>query len=413
MDKQEELYSIGELSTLLDHISWGHRIVEIKTLDGTEHTFAFRPLKLDERNAAQHVYNDALRRGKLDNIPERNELLLLVNREGLWNSKRDQEIEILRDELVNREEELSQTKFKSKKTKLVRRIKKIKNALEELVSIKVRLLDLPSLEYYANQQQAHYILHKSTLTFPALKPKWPNFEDLENEENTEIVFQLITKYHNYDVAEISKIRALARHGLWRIKWSAAKMCGNLAQLFDVGLSDITVDQQMLIYWSQVYDSVYEAYERPPDDVIEDDEQLDKWLEKEAKEREQERRQTFKSKKSNLGLGKANASNANEIMLPNEGFYSDVCTCDAKNIRGKPHLRSCTYGVFFYYANARRDEEIKGIHECNPDNIRLVLAKEKNTLQKAKTVVREEHLRHKDSLARNAMGFTTSIIKKDR
>jgi hypothetical protein len=409
-EQSKNAYSIEELSSLLDQISWGHRIVEIST-SSAGYTFAFRPLKLQERNAAQHVYDRALEVGAHEGIPLRKDLLLLANRSGLWNAACDQEIEMLNKELAAREDELSAAKFKSKKVKLSRRIEYIRQALNKLTGSKIRLLDLPSLEYYANQQRAHYILHKVTLTFPALEPQWPTFADMQNELDTAIVFHLINSYYNYTIVDSVKIRALARSGVWRVKWNAAKTCGNLQQLFNVDLSDLTVDQHMLIYWSQVYDSVYEAYERPPDYIIEDDDELDKWLEKEGEEREKERRKSFKEKKSNLGLGKTKSIDANEVLIPVNGYYSDVCTCEAKNTRGMLHKKGCPYGVFFYYQEEQKRQEAEQVQECNAEGIRLILAKEKEVIRQ-QGEIREEHLRTKNSPARNMMGFTTSIRKRE-
>jgi hypothetical protein len=163
----------------------------------------------------------------------------------------------------------------------------------------------------------------------------------------------------------------------------------------------------MLHWTQVYDSAYEAYDRPPDYVIDDDKEFDRWLEKTIKEQEQERRQRFQSKKGNIGIGKASSSNANEVFVPIDGFYSDECSCGAINRRGHRHASSCPYGVYLYYPDDRRYEEIDRVHESNPDPVRVVLASETKVLQ-GKGVVREESLRRYKGMARQVMGFNTNI-----
>ena len=37
------------------------------------------------------------------------------------------------------------------------------------------------------------------------------------------------------------------------------------------------NQRQLLYWSQVYDAIYDAYERPSNEVINDDDLTDSWF----------------------------------------------------------------------------------------------------------------------------------------
>jgi len=416
--------SVEDLSSLLDSISWGYRIVEV-----LGQTFAFRPLNLAERNVSTFVHEQALQKSIRDNIPTQDELMVKANSAGLRHPDRDEYLESLKEELEAKQEELDkarkiksqkqdsrrikvrETKKHSKEKIIERRIKMISDQIDEMSMMRANLIEFPSAEHQANHARAVHIVQCATLTFPGLDQKWPTLQDIYDTEETDLVFKLISVYNDHSVPDVSKVRALARSGLWRIRWTVAKSTGCFDQLFDVSLSDLTPEQMLLVHWSQVYDSAYEAYERPPDYIIEDDTEFDRWLERTLKEQEQERKKQFHSKKTNLGIGKASSSNANEVMVPVDGFYSDECNCGAVGQRGKLHSKDCPYGVYFYYKDDRKNEEIDRVHESNPDAIRIVLASETKALE-SKGIVREEHLRKYKGMARQVMGFGTNMHGKD-
>lgn len=79
----------------------------------------------------------------------------------------------------------------------------------------------------------------------------------------------------------SKLRKMARHTMWRSRWISATKTGS--PLFDGAISQWDHNKTFLCYWSNFYDSIAGAYEPPEQFVIEDDELLDGWLEKKARE----------------------------------------------------------------------------------------------------------------------------------
>jgi predicted nucleic acid-binding Zn finger protein len=71
----------------------------------------------------------------------------------------------------------------------------------------------------------------------------------------------------------STIRSLSRSQPWMNMWSAYKVNG---VVFPQGCQ-MTTQQQLLLMWSRMYDSIQEASEPPESFVIEDDDMLDGWL----------------------------------------------------------------------------------------------------------------------------------------
>ena len=91
------------------------------------------------------------------------------------------------------------------------------------------------------------------------------------------------------------MRELARSNIWRSTWSVSKSISNL---FDYSITRWSNNQSDLVYWSQIYDMVYESHERPKQEIIEDDDLLDSWL-----IRQNEKQQSDSKPGSNYGESK--------------------------------------------------------------------------------------------------------------
>lgn len=82
------------------------------------------------------------------------------------------------------------------------------------------------------------------------------------------------------------LRRIARHPLWRTRWIAATKTG--ASLFAGNISGWDLNKSLLVYWSNFYDSVYSGYKTPEKHIVDDDELLDNWLEQEERNAKMER-----------------------------------------------------------------------------------------------------------------------------
>jgi hypothetical protein len=140
--------------------------------------------------------------------------------------------------------------------------------------------------------------------------------------------------------------------------------------------------------------------------------MDKWLKKRAEEAEKERKKEFYQKgRSKTGASKS-THDANEILMPVGGYYSEECTCGAINKRGHVHKKSCPYGVFISYEGNKdkMNEEVEKVQSTNPDNVRLVLAKEQKAIE-GKGWVPEQDLR--TEMSRKTLGLNTNIHRRDK
>lgn len=81
-----------------------------------------------------------------------------------------------------------------------------------------------------------------------------------------------------------EVRLLARSEPWRSIWFCRKAGSSL---FPCSTTEMTDEQRVLVYWSQVYDNIRESPKCPPDDVINDDDALDGWFIVQGKQHKQE------------------------------------------------------------------------------------------------------------------------------
>jgi hypothetical protein len=254
-----------------------------------------------------------------------------------------------------------------------------------------------------------YYLSCATLKFPSKQQFWPTYEDCLEEEDRELVRKLLNLYYTHRIAKDSEVRAIARSGYWRVKWINSKKNRGVYTLFGREMYDLTVDQFRLVQWSQIYDSAFESMEPPSDEIIEDDEKFDKWLEEQNKKRKQDR----KSKNLGSKFDKVN-SNAQEAGFTVDGFYSEECTCGVKDMKdplGHQHARDCPYGVYLYYKDREKiSSKVEEIQSANPDDIRRRLAAEQKKLAN-KGPMEEQHLRN-DPKTRALFGMPTNLVGKD-
>lgn len=97
-------------------------------------------------------------------------------------------------------------------------------------------------------------------------------------DDTSIVDTVLTYISTLRIEE-SQYRELVRNEPWR----SISYTGQHTTLF----SCINDEQKMLLYWSKVYQNVYEHPEAPPEDVINDDDILDGWFIAQRRKREKE------------------------------------------------------------------------------------------------------------------------------
>lgn len=146
-------------------------------------------------------------------------------------------------------------------------VKKLKKYIELNRTRQSKILDIIqknniyTVEGYSNFCKVDYLIRETTFK----KNKKCKFK----KENINSAISFYIK----NTILPSTIRSLSHSLPWSNMWAAFKVNG---VVFPQGCQT-TVQQQLLLMWSSMYDSIREAYEPPESFVIEDDDMLDGWM----------------------------------------------------------------------------------------------------------------------------------------
>ncbi len=139
--------------------------------------------------------------------------------------------------------------------------------------------------------------------------------------------------------------------MWRIRYVTATKTGD--SLFGVPISEYSVDQLTLLYWSHFYQSIYEMMpdERPADTIIEDDQALDAYMKDWHSDRNRDAAASKAKKNKHYGQNSAWDHEETLVMRSNpmhedieytetaagKALYADSSSVDAAPIgRNKKH-----------------------------------------------------------------------------
>lgn len=331
-------------------------------------------------------YEDCIKRG----ILSIDDTIKYHIKNDLWSNDKDKKIEQLRNFIKETEPKIQIENNRIRKQKFETWLRKLQREYYDLLGARSTML-ANSAEFLSNEYAYFYMLWRCVRNVENDKLLWNSFSDIENETDIIYIQELVDKMLEASKdLDIKLIRELARFPMWRVRWKASS--GNTESLFGRSSQDLTNDQFMLVYWSQIYDSVYESIDRPPDEIIEDDEKLDTWLKKQSESRTKELSQKFYSKEANVAKGNSKIENASEIYKVVEGYYDEN-------------------GQFIRYNDDDRWKEIDKIRSLNSSTSRLIKQREEKQLAKTPGVFIQEHELRKRKEDREAMGGTVKYERK--
>lgn len=211
----------------------------------------------------QEVVDGAIAEG----IYTDDQILAILSREGLWNCDNEEVIKDLQKNLEDIKVETYESRFRLNDFQMCKlRIKKKRQELITLLGQK-HILDYASAEGLGSLFRLNYLV-VSGVRDKNFVPISMTLEDLDG--STLNTFKEAFLSARLDE---SVIRELARTEPWRSYWSVS----DKNNVFGRPLMEWTEEQQTLVIWSKLYDSLRENTEPPTDDVIQDDDCLDGWL----------------------------------------------------------------------------------------------------------------------------------------
>jgi hypothetical protein len=141
-------------------------------------------------------------------------------------------------------------------------------------------------ESYAESQRISFYVSCCTLGGEMLDmPVWHSWDEFQQSTEDELILDATTAFMRVSAGlPIKIIRALARTRAWRDRWKASKE--SHSQPFEGIAGSWDKNKVSLVYWSDFYDSVYQHPECPPEEVVNNDDYLQDWLNQQIAKRKQ-------------------------------------------------------------------------------------------------------------------------------
>lgn len=286
-----------EIDKHIDKIGWGKKYVRVKNKRLEDVYLIIKTPDLRDRNWINFIYDDSIKQAVQAGVLTEDEFKKELELRGIWGPTQEEQIKFLKDQLDAMQKSMADCKEGSREWKRsVKSQKVLEKKLNELVNDKHDRFS-GCAERWAEVNRMYALVFCSTLNEQEER-YWKTWKDFESETDFEFITNITIEINKNTFLPEKDMRQIARAPQWRFKWNGSKSCG---ALFGRPLIELDLEQQSLVYWSQVYDSAYEAYERPSDEIINDDARLDKWFEEQSKKRKEQN--SKKKEEGPLGLSK--------------------------------------------------------------------------------------------------------------
>lgn len=357
------IYVSDDTNSLLNELMSSKKVV-----DTSRGPIWFEFPYADDRLYAAHLYEKSKREYEEQGIPSIEEARAEHLEYGLWTNEQEKLMqEILPKFIEQLQERLEAEKNLARKRRIKEKIAELNHQLVEITTAYNTLMANTS-DFMGYRVSIAFMVWRCFRDVSGNRI-WERYEDILSEQDIDFVEDLITAYNlNEEVGDMSTLRKIARSPEWRVRWKCSE--NNVSSLFGRQSKDMTIGQFMLVYWSQMYDSVYDSLERPPQSVIEDDEALDKWLTQRSEEMERDIAQKFEGKSNTVKNSKIDS--APEVFRVVSGYYNDE-------------------GQYILYTDEERWEQIEKMRGLNTEHTRAVQRATEEKLKETPGVPQAEQL----------------------
>jgi hypothetical protein len=270
---------------------------------------------IDTRYRASLIYSECLDQAREEEVMTKEETEQVCLLKGFITQKEIDSLDTIPKDIENFQRELYLNRHSPDKVSSLKKYIGVARSNFELVSKKLGKYYSYSDEGYASFCKVYFLIKETTF----LKGEKYSFEDSSVES-------LLGAYTS-NILTPSIIRSVAKSTLWINKWQALKANGVVFP-FGYNISD---SQQLLLMWSNFYDSIGESAEPPESFVIKDDDMLDGWLLiQKAKRKDKEDPEGLISKNSKI-------QNAQEVYIVANNI-DDIKRIEAMNSAQAKHLK---------------------------------------------------------------------------
>ncbi len=271
--KQPLNLSNEEVREYISQIIMGQKIVEI-SCNGGSNIYIFRVPRSDIKLRADLFYNQVKAKAIRFGLLTRSQM-----------EKFSRKYEVVDFDFVNKMLEKIERNLEKEKTILLhsrhalqiaekrRKIYALENEIAYWKS-KINFVYWHTAESKAEQQRTLFIICESIYKLDNTKA-WNSIADFL-QDNTVCQNDIINLYVNFaEGLDVSIIRYIARHPEWSIYWRSLKSANDC--LFNQPVTEWDINKLLLVHWSQFYDDIMKSPEPPPQYIIDNDDDLDKWL----------------------------------------------------------------------------------------------------------------------------------------
>ena len=243
------------------------------------------------------IYDEAYEKAFMEGCYINKEILAFLIEQNLWTPHDDREAEKIEKEIEEKKKEAYKNYMKPKELRAIK--KHIYYLKREATKYRVKKhkLDHVTCEGNASAARWGWLISNCTYTSSDKPYDWRHVSASD-----------VLHFYEKKALRPEIHREIARTEPWRGMWLASTKGRN--QLFGKPSIDLTRDQSALCAYSSLYDNVYENPDRPPQEVINDDDCLDGWFLVENEKADKERK---KSQSESL-ITNEKIANSQEVFL---------------------------------------------------------------------------------------------------
>ena len=304
-----------ELEALIDKIAVGKSFLLI---DDSFITLIYpdNAIKIKAKHIYDKNYAAALKSGLLP----KKDLEVLIKERGIFSEADESQLNRLDSQIDAQKIVLAKTsKVKANQERIHKNIQDLEEKRSVLLYKKYSKLYM-SAETKAEEEMNQYLCAMCAYGDTGNK-FWTSYLDYLNYSDIATKTEILSAFLDLiRGASMSELRQVARSPVWRVRYTTSVKTSD--PLFGKATTDYTKDQLNLVYWSNYYDNIYTMMpaDRPPDDVINDDDALDKFMDDYYKELNNETSIIKKDKKRIKGTMSAFDSEEVIITQSSELYY---------------------------------------------------------------------------------------------
>jgi len=274
-------------------------------------------------NLARYKYQIEYDKSLKDGFVSKEDMKKILKERSFITADAEKKLNRLRSTLDAQKVLLAKTtKVKANQDRIKKLISELEIEIKEIESRETSALAMTA-EAKAEESKLLFLCWCSTYNFETNDLWWKTYDDFLIDSDLLFRQQVLSEFILfYSGIPIPYIRAIARSNLWRIRYITSLKTSEL--LFGIPTSEYTNDMLNLVYWSHYYQNIYDMMpeDQPSDNIIEDDEALDAYMEDYYKERSKDIAARKSEKK--LSRGGLSAFNNEEVIVTRHNeLYEDI------------------------------------------------------------------------------------------